>query len=460
MNSSPAPSAPPKRLDVPSQWHDPLRLIRDEAPSRPGRIVLWSVCCLVLLMIVWSTVGKLDIVVATDGKLVPQTLVKIVQPAEAGTVRAILVDDGDRVKAGQVLIRLDTTLADADAASAASDLASQQMRERRIVAELDDQPMRPQAHDDPRLFAQAQREYAAHRAAFAGSLAQEQGLRQKAMHELQGARDTLEKLERTAPIVDAAARHAEDLARDGYVPAQQAADRRREAIERSKERDAQRAAVDASQAALAAQEQRVAQLRSSYRSDLEKELSDVRARLGELGPNLTRSRYKADLTELRAPQDGIVKDVATTTIGAVVQPGTVLVSLVPQGERLYADVSIHNEDIGFVASGQRAQIKLAAYPFQRYGMLTGKVVKVGADASDAPAPSGQRPTREGNADAVPSYKARIELDSQQLVDPFGRRLVLTPGMQVSAEIQQGRRTVMEYLLSPVRKVLSEAARER
>ena len=86
--------------------------------------------------------------------------------------------------------------------------------------------------------------------------------------------------------------------------------------------------------------------------------------------------------ELRAPQDGIIKDLATTTIGAVVQPGTVVMTLVPKGEQLYADVEIKNEDVGFVQTGQRAQIKVAAYPFQKYGMLTGEVNRISADASE------------------------------------------------------------------------------
>lgn len=168
--------------------------------------------------------------------------------------------------------------------------------------------------------------------------------------------------------------------------------------------------------------------------------------------------------ELKAPQDGVIKDLATTTVGAVVQPGTVVMTLVPQGEQLFADVNIKNEDVGFVRVGQSAQIKLAAYPFQKYGMLTGKVIHVSADASEqnkANTTASANSSGENEAAAsLLSYKARIQLNGQVLKDPQGKRLSLTPGMHVVAEINQGKRTVLEYLLSPVQKAVQEAARER
>lgn len=170
--------------------------------------------------------------------------------------------------------------------------------------------------------------------------------------------------------------------------------------------------------------------------------------------------------ELRAPQDGTVKDLATTTIGTVVQPGAVVLTLVPDGEQLYADVNIKNEDIGFVQVGQKAQIKLAAYPFQRYGMLTGKVIHIGADANEqgkantGANANGSNAVDSGASSTLSTYKARVRLDSQALSDPQQTKLPLAAGMQAVAEINQGRRTVLEYLLSPVQKAVREAGHER
>jgi hemolysin D len=450
-----------------SRWHDPLRLIQDEPPSQTGRIVLWSVSILVLALIVWATFGQLDIIATAEGKLAPQTLVKIVQPAEPGVVKQLLVDEGDRVKAGQVLARLDTTVASADKASVASDLAIQQMQVRRIEAELDDRPMMLNTDDDPMRFAQVQSQYLARRKAYLDGLDQEKSLLLKAEHERKSAMEILAKLEQTLPTYKRTAEAYAKLEKDGFVGGLLAAEKQREATEKTKDLDAQNATVAALNATIAAQRKKVSQLQSAYKSELQKELADVRAKIAQLQPNLDKTIYREGLMELKSPQDGIIKDLATTTQGAVVQPGTVVMTLVPKDEKLFADVSIKNEDVGFVKVGQSAQIKLATYPFQKYGMLTGKVIHVGADAIDAARPNtSSNPSGNANSSDLSTtttsatYKARVQLDSQLLNDPQGNTLPLAPGMQVVAEINQGKRTVLEYLLSPVQKAVQEAGRER
>jgi HlyD family secretion protein len=449
-------------LRAPSRWHDPLRLIQDEAPSHIGRIVLWSVCVLVFVMLLWAAFGELDIIASTEGKLVPQTLVKIVQPAEPGVVKQLLVDEGDSVKAGQVLARLDTTVASADKTGIANDLAIQQMQVRRLEAELGDQPMLPKAGDNPERYAQVQNQYTAHRKAFLDSRDQENSLLSKAEHEKRSALEILAKLEQTLPTYRKTADAYAQLEKEGFIAGIAAAEKQRDAIEKSKDLDAQRSTVAALNATIAAQQKRISQLQSAYKSELEKELADVRAKIAQLQPSLDKSIYKEGLMELKAPQDGVIKDLATTTVGAVVQPGTVVLTLVPKGEQLFADVSIKNEDVGFVQVGQKAQIKLSAYPFQKYGMLTGKVVHLGADSNEnnKPAPGPGTAADANAAAAASTYKARVQLDQQVLNDPHGQKLQLTPGMQVVAEINQGKRTVLEYLLSPVQKAVNEAARER
>jgi len=472
---APAAAAQPATAKVvplrpPSQWHDPLRLIQNEPPSEFGRIVLWSVSALVFILLIWAAIGKLDIIATAEGKLVPQTLVKIVQPAEPGVVKELLVNEGDTVKRGQVLARLDTTLASADKAGISSDLATQQLQMRRLEAELADQPMLPKAGDDPQRFAHVQSQYIAHRKAFLDSLDQEKSMLTKAEHEKKGAAEMLTKLQQTLPTYQRTAAAYEKLEKEGFMGSLAAADKQREAIEKAKDLDAQQSAVQAFTATIAAQTKKISQLQSAYKSELQKELAEVRAKTAQLQPTLDKSIYKEGLMELRAPQDGVIKDLATTTVGAVVQPGSVVLTLVPQGEQLFADVSIKNDDVGFVQVGQSAQVKLAAYPFQKYGMLMGKVIHISADAtqnnqgsgsaSSASAGSSSADAAAAAAAAMATYKVRVKLDEQVLKDPQGKALVITPGMQVVAEINQGKRTVLEYLLSPVQKAVQESGRER
>jgi HlyD family secretion protein len=167
------------------------------------------------------------------------------------------------------------------------------------------------------------------------------------------------------------------------------------------------------------------------------------------------------LLELKAPQDGIVKDLATRTIGSVVSAGTVLMTVVPGNEPLQAEVWITNQDAGFVLPGQPVKLKFAAYPFQRFGLLEGELVHLSPDASELPQAANLERRRGELEHVLPptGYRALVALKSFAL-EADGKRHRLTAGMQVTAEIHLGTRTVFEYLFSPLRKVAHEAARER
>ena len=147
----------------------------------------------------------------------------------------------------------------------------------------------------------------------------------------------------------------------------------------------------------------------------------------------------------------MVKDLATHTTGAVLAPGAVLMTLVPEGEPLLAEVWLQNQDAGFVRAGQQARVKLASFPFQRYGMLDGRVLRISADSTDR--------ADAGKPAAAYAYRALVELSSQALRSGDSTHALL-PGMQLTAEIRLADRTVLEYLLSPLQKVAAEAGRER
>lgn len=179
------------------------------------------------------------------------------------------------------------------------------------------------------------------------------------------------------------------------------------------------------------------------------------AQLNKSGQELEKSNVKAGQLDIRAPNSGVVKDMATTNRGAVVAAGALLMNIVPKEEPLQAEVLLKNEDVGFVAVGQAVKVKVAAYPFQKYGLLDGKVNLVSADSAD---PKLQQ--QQGLPPTL-TYRAIVGLDATTLKSAAtGERLTLNPGMLMTAEIHQGRRSVLEYLLSPVKKVGQEAARER
>lgn len=454
MNTQAAPAT-----DTPLSLRVASALFEIEAgePGRTSRLVLWTVCVLMAVLIVWACVAQLDIVAVANGRLVPQTYLKIVQPAEAGIVREILVEEGDRVEQGQALVRLDPTVNAVDSAAIERELALERLQLRRIESELASATtMERRPTDAAELFAQVEGQRQSHRQQFLDATAQERAAQDRARSELAAARELLEKLEATLPSYLQSAQAYEDLARQKLVGELEAIERRREAIEAAQDREAQRATVASLEAAIAQHDQRVAQLASGYASELNQSRLETVAAINRLEQQLGRLAYQQTLLELRAPQAGVVKDLATTTVGAVVQPGTVIVTLVPQDEPLWAEVAIENQDIGFVALDQPVRVKLLAYEFQKYGMLEGTVRTISADSADEASPV---PAETMSRSGAPVFTALVELGSQQL-GTNGLRLPLAAGMQVSAEIMQGKRTVLEYLLSPVQRVASEAALER
>jgi HlyD family secretion protein len=232
-----------------------------------------------------------------------------------------------------------------------------------------------------------------------------------------------------------------------------AAQRSRERLDLEQDLRAQEHRVEAARAAIDQAERRIAQIGANYRAQLQGERVEAEAQLARLLQELDKLGHRQNLAELRAPADGVVKDLATQTPGAVLAPGTVLMTLVPEGEALVAEVWLANQDVGFVAGGQSAKLKLASFPFQRYGMLDAKVARVSADASERTA-EGPRPPGGSYA-----YRAQLEPLSQELRLGEARHALL-PGMQLTAEIKLAERTVLEYVLSPIQRVASEAGRER
>ena len=437
-----------------SRLGNALAFVERLPPSRAPRIVLWTVCALFAFALIWSLVAKLDIVAVAEGRLVPSTYSKIVQPAESGIVREILVKDGDAVVVGQVLVRLDPTLAGADSKSVAGDIELRRLTLRRIDAELANQTLALGKNEDPTLFLQVQAQGSARRQSYLDSLAQENSQRDRIAAELRAANETLNKLTATAPLVQQQADAYDKLVKDGFFSPLAVQDKRREAINLQQDLKSQEGAVASLKAQMSGQDKKIANLTSQYRSQLQNERVETQAQLAKLEQEAAKQSYRQAMLELKAPQGGIVKDLATTTIGAVVAPGTVLLSIVPKDEPLIAEIRIGHDDIGFVEVGQSVKLKLAAYPFQKYGMLEGTVKTIAADVSSAN-------TADGKASSPVDigFKAIVALNTQQIT-ARGQPFVLNPGMQVVAEIRQGERTVMEYLLSPVIASVAQSGRER
>ena len=343
-----------------SRWLSPeladfapgLLAIQQSPPPRLPRVVFYVVGTLFAVLLAWSLLARLDIVAVAEGRLVPQSYTKIVQPAEAGIVKDVLVSEGHEVMQGQVLIRLDPTLAGADSVSVENELALKRLALRRIDAELRGAPLMPEDRDDVHLLIQVQSQTQAHRQSYLDALAQETAALDRITRDAQAAQETLAKLQATSVLVQQSADAHRRLVAEGFYSAVAFNDKEKEAIEQRQDLKAQLATVQGLQATTASQRKKIATLSSNYRNQLQTERTEVIGQLARLEQDSRKSTFKSGLLELRAPQAGVVKDIATTTRGAVVQPGMVLLTLVPKGERLVAEVQVRNDDVAFVQPGQ------------------------------------------------------------------------------------------------------------
>jgi len=429
--------------------------VQQQPPSPLPRTMLYALLALFTMILIWACAGRLDIVAVAQGKLVPQSFLKIVQPAESGIVREILVREGEEVGAGQVLVRMDARLSEADGKTLFAELHRKRLQLRRIESELAGAPMARQADDPDGIYEQTEAQLQARRQAYLDGLGAEQATLVKAQHDLKGAIEIEGKLQKSVPIYKDQAESWDKLAKEGYVGRLLALERQRTFMENEQDLKAQTQNVASLRALIAQSEKRIAQITSNYRQQLQNERVETGALYHKLQQDWDKQQHRHSLLELKAPQAGIVKDLATHTPGTVVAPGTILLTLVPHNEPLVAEVWVDNIDAGFVQAEQKARIKLAAYPFQKYGMLHGVVKQVSADAQEKPESGNQAFKSVQQA----AYRALINLGSSHL-ESQGRQLRLVPGMQVNAEIHLGTRSVLEYLLSPVQKVAHEAGRER
>jgi hemolysin D len=239
----------------------------------------------------------------------------------------------------------------------------------------------------------------------------------------------------------------------------------RELTEQQQELAVQKSHYREAEAALAAITETRAQTAAEFRRGRLDELAKAEQKVAGLAQDVIKADKRSALQQLTAPVDGVVQQLAVHTVGGIVTPAQPLLALVPSDSHLEIEAMVSNLDIGFVQPGQTAEIKVQTFNFTRYGLLHGAVLTVSQDAIGRdPAQSPDKPQGTDSHSSTsesqdPVYAARISLDKTQM--QIEERLVnLTPGMAVTVEIKTGSRSVLSYLLSPLRKYRQESLRER
>lgn len=441
----------PRKLEYELAFQ-PAHLELVETPVHPApRFAARAIVALTVIVLAICIFARLDIVATATGKLSPNVRVKVVQPAITGVVRQIAVQDGQRVKAGQLLMKLDTTqaAADEDKARAAKLDAALQVDRARALLTAQQQSKPPQVaaesgvtdvrKNDAQRFAEGEwREYEDKFNAAQAELYKREA-------ELDGTRQEIAKLEATAPLARKQANSYKALSVDKYVAESDYLDKEQTALGQEHELEAQRSHARELVAGVAEQRATVQSMASEFRRDQLDALEKGTEALSQNSSDETKAKTRKGLLSLTAPVAGTVQQLAVHTLGGVVTTAQSLMEIVPN-DTLEAEVTVENKDVGFVKVGQRAAVKIEAFPYTRYGMLEGEISELSNDAV--------QDKKQGLV-----FTAHVRLKANRIwVDK--QWIALTPGMAVTAEIKTGTQTVAQYLLGPLIEGVQGSLHER
>jgi hemolysin D len=456
-----------------------------ETPASPvGRAIGGLIAAAVVTAIIWACVSQIDIIVTAPGRIIPVGQTKIVQPFQAGIVQTIDVADDDHVQAGQALIILDPTSAQADARRVAQDLLSLELDRARLSGlqavlasgappVLLDIP----ATATPEQIAATTAQMQAQALEEAGKLADlDQQIAEKQSEAAQAVAN-IAKVATDKPFLSQVAGMRTTLLQDAVGSKLDWLSAEQQLADTGPDIELAQAQQKAALASVAALQQQRAETQGEYAAGILNDLEQADQKIGESSQDLVKADQAVGLTILRAPISGTVQQLVVHTIGGIVTPAQALLTIVPDSQQLMVEASIQNQDIGFVHVGQEAQVKIGAFDFTRFGGIKGTVVSISHDVVDQmpnqpPQDDGYTqgadqaaPPQNGNqsganaAPQEPDYVAHIVLAQTDIVTDAGP-VQLEPGMAVTADVKTGRRRVISYLLSPFAHQIEEDGRER
>ncbi|XUU61834.1 HlyD family efflux transporter periplasmic adaptor subunit [Erythrobacter sp. HA6-11] len=378
---------------------------------KPAATIVGTIAAALLIFIGWSLWAELDQVTRAPGKVIPFARVQIIQSEQGGAISQIHVREGEQVKAGELLVELDTVQLRAAQTEAQAKVAGLESRMARIEAELFNRPLRFPASlaDFPEFTANQQRLFQRRRAALQAQVSTLEQLAQLQQQEL----------DLNLPLVET-----------GDVAMSEIIRMRRAVVETRGE---------------------ISRIRSQYISDLQTEFTRTEEELASAQQQLARAQDSFEAASLTAPTEGVVKNVQFSTIGGVVKPGEEVLQIVPVGEKLIIETRVSPREIAFVKTGQSARVSFETYDNAIYGSANGEVVFVSPDTL----------TEQTNNGAETYYRVNLEVDTSTMRAPADREpIVLQPGMTATAEILTGKSTVWSYITKPILKTVSQSMQER
>lgn len=415
--------------------------------TRRAQTIVRTAVCVVLLLIVWAALARVDEVTRGDGKVIPSKQLQVIQSLDGGVVSEILVQEGQVVEAGQLLLRIDETRATSGVRESAAQSFSLQARQARLRALAEGSPFQPPpTSDDPeerRIVEEERRLYESRQTELSTllSISRQQLLQRE--QELNEARSRKSSAERGMELSQQELAKTRPLLASGAVSEVDILRLERDLTKYRGEVDQSGAQIARVLAAVGEAQRKIQETELTFRNEARRDLAEVLGKLNALTEGRVALTDKVDKAQVKSPVRGRVQRLMANTIGGVVQPGKDIVEVVPLDDALVLEARVLPKDIGFIHPAQTAMVKFTAYDFSIFGGLEAKVENISPDTVI---------DEKGNA----YYVVRVRTLKSQL----GDQLPIIPGMTAEVDILTGKKSVLSYMLKPVLRGKAYAFTER
>jgi len=449
-----------KTMDAPQrEAHEieflPAALALQDNPVHPApRVTQWCLISFAALALLWACLGHMDVVATASGRVVPNGKSKLIQPSTGAVVKAIYVQDGQAVEQGDLLVELDSSLTTADINRLQNELSAAQIDHARaelLLKAIDSGQLAKNLVEHlPQLKAN---ELQSVQSWLDGQYQELQSLLTQAdatikqhQAELQSTQILINSLKQTLPLVQEQTEAYKKLLEKDHTSRHSWMEKEQQRLEAERELALQQARHIELQAALKTAQQQKQTLLAQNRRVLLDLLNQSQQTATSLEQELSKAQQQHRLMYLTAPVAGNVQQLAIHTAGGVVTEAQPLMVIVPKDQPIEVEALLENKDIGFVYPDQTVKVKVETFTFTKYGAVQGIVQSISSDAIED--------ERLGLV-----YSTRIRLEQDHIL-VGNKKVKLSPGMAVRAEIKTDQRRIIDYFLSPLQQYVDESLRER
>lgn len=430
----------------------------NEKPSKIANLTFIFIISFFTLAILWAAFAEVDELARGNGKVIPSDKIQRVQSLDGGIISEILVKDGESVKKGTPLMKIDTTRFQATLEESKQEYISLLAVRQRLEAEASLDLTKPvpklefpqEVLEDKSGYGKLEQTLLSNRYEELKSSVDvlETQLGQK-RQELREIKNTIKNLKKSFALIKEQRETIQKLVRRGVKSRYDLLNIEKEYTDVSSELETALLSVTRSELAIQEAKSRVDEKLNNFRAEASNTLQETVGMISRFEARLVGDKDKVAKTTISSPVDGIVKQLYFNTIGGVIQPGVDLVEIVPQSDILLVEAKIDPKDIAFINPSQKAIVKITAYDFSIYGGLDAKIVEISADSIV------DKESKEGK-----SYYRVIVKTEKNYLERNGEKLPIIPGMVASVDIITGKKTILDFILKPILKVKQNALHER